>query len=545
MGKGNKMAINPKMQTRKKYEDHFHDAISGLNPDLNPKNDPVFNKLVNDIATKTKAKVSRELCYDVNKVQKYLWSEYKEEEKRAAEVEWEGRKRAEAFNIFAEETFHRLYTHKEQPLEENAPGSQWAQKLHKAMTELPEFERLRERCKGKDWWAGTAGTSIIEKLLEEEFLPPEDHVKDIQEYERSIKHLEKVKDKLEEDEQEKLQDQLDELQKKMDEAIDKDQEVADGMDESLVRNALRGALQQAGETLDDADSAMEMMSMLPGTDSGVHNGQLRPNMKLLGQLKGNKRFQNLIELVGRMERLAHQRQKEKARKGTNEVTGICTGDNISRMLPVELMNLADEDSEVLFYAKYYERALLEYYLKENPIKKKGPIVVLVDTSCSMANGTSDAWALATTLAIASIAHKQKRSFAVLLFDTKTHKQFIFKKEDITKQDDIIELLNVPFSGYGTNFEAPLIDATKIIENEKEFEEADIVMITDGEANIGEAWLKNFNKKQEELKFKAFSVLVGYQTSSKTNELFSDFVIHIKDLNDKEEQDKVKEVFEKL
>jgi len=82
---------------------------------------------------------------------------------------------------------------------------------------------------------------------------------------------------------------------------------------------------------------------------------------------------------------------------------------------------------------------------------------------------------------------------------------------------------------GTNFEFPLSKAVSIIRNTGAFSEADIVMLTDGRARVGAGFMADWNKSKSELGFNCYSILIGGHTSVETNKMFSDDVVHLKDV----------------
>ena len=91
-----------------------------------------------------------------------------------------------------------------------------------------------------------------------------------------------------------------------------------------------------------------------------------------------------------------------------------------------------------------------------------------------------------------------------------------------------------FPGGGTNFEEPLNEAVSLLESSK-FKGGDIVFITDGESNVGDAWLKSFEKTKDKLKFKVYSVLIDLSERESWGTLsnFSDKVTSVSKLTSKE------------
>jgi len=130
-----------------------------------------------------------------------------------------------------------------------------------------------------------------------------------------------------------------------------------------------------------------------------------------------------------------------------------------------------------------------------------------------------------TLALMSIARKQKRDFCLILFSTRTQ---IFKYErGKIKSSDMINLAQT-FLGGGTDFALPLERAMNVI-NESRFKQADLIFVTDGEDRVKDSFLESFNKEKKEKEFNVLSLVIG--SSINTVEQFSDKVVKIKDFDE--------------
>ena len=72
-------------------------------------------------------------------------------------------------------------------------------------------------------------------------------------------------------------------------------------------------------------------------------------------------------------------------------------------------------------------------------------------------------------------------------------------------DDVLEFAESFLDG-GTNFTTPLKKAVKLIEHE-EFQNADIVFITDGVCSINDKFADDFRDKGTQLKFKVVGIVI--------------------------------------
>ena len=159
---------------------------------------------------------------------------------------------------------------------------------------------------------------------------------------------------------------------------------------------------------------------------------------------------------------------------------------------------------------------------------KGPIILCLDQSGSMRK--LDTQSKGFALALMSIAKKQKRDFALITFSVSATTQ-IFKKGSSTKED-LIQLAE-GFLGGGTNFYDPLKQSLSLIK-ESRFKNADIVFVTDGQANLTDEFIEEFSRTKDKKKFECLSVLIGEIADVYTVQKFSDRVINADDFMEVDE-----------
>ena len=202
---------------------------------------------------------------------------------------------------------------------------------------------------------------------------------------------------------------------------------------------------------------------------------------------------------------------------------IEVGDNLSRLIPAEITKLAHPTLKRDFQKKFLEKSLMQYKLRGNERKGRGPLVVCIDESSSMQGGR-DVWSKAVALALLQIAQQQNRKYAMIHFDGRVTRIDKFDKK--AKFADIMDAV-CHFTNGGTNFEAPLSAAQDIITEDKEFKQADIILISDGSCDVGDDWLKIFNQSRKDQEFHVISVVIS--AYSESCDKFSDKVVHINDI----------------
>jgi hypothetical protein len=255
--------------------------------------------------------------------------------------------------------------------------------------------------------------------------------------------------------------------------------------------------------------------------------------QIIKEMVLNNNIKAVVEKLGKGNAEEEKNSKKEIiiEMSQNEVFGIHKSNDITRLLPSELVLFENEELENLFYAKMYENSLLTYEIagedkkekdKEEIEYKKGPVIACIDTSGSM-RGNPIKKARALLLAISKILKTEKRKMYVILFGS-AGQILEFKMENEKEIADLLKFLNQEFNG-GTDFNTPLKRAVKIIENEKNYEKSDILFVTDGLCSLNEENRRIVESKKKKLNFKIFTVnCTGYTRNLKDG--FSDEIIGI-------------------
>ena len=229
--------------------------------------------------------------------------------------------------------------------------------------------------------------------------------------------------------------------------------------------------------------------------------------ELTKELQSNQEIKKVIHKLGNSY-ISKEKKELPNRKLPNEIHGVHKSNDLSRIFPSELIGIDDEDLEYLFYAKYLESNLFSYELEGHEVsfdnnKEKGPIVVCFDSSTSM-SGKPLLKAKALLLAISKILKRENREMYVLMFGSTNQ----IKELHLTSQDKsrkLFQFLYNTFNG-GTNFETPLNRSFEIIEDKKEFQNADILMVTDGLCGISDAFKDKILTKKQMLGFEIYTII---------------------------------------
>ena len=399
---------------------------------------------------------------------------------------------------FMRDVFGGLYKYAPQvrDIDEAPADEKWADSIYDEIQQLPEWKTLRERTKMNADAAAAATVKFCEQFVDK--LPKTG--KHRQTPSRSGENV----------------------------YVNKNEGVIElnDLDMSAVRRYARDACEQATE---EADKTNEMLAAF-----GYGTGDGRPQYASPTQkkeaakmIKGNYHLQRIAELAGRMRRIASEKQKQKTKHGVDELADIKVGDDLARLIPAELGKLAHPLMKLDFQRKFLEKQLLQYELRGREREGRGPLVVCVDESGSM-RGERDIWAKAVVMALLQIAQQQKRKFALIHFSGTVSR--IDRFESRVGPAELIDAV-AHFTGGGTDFEAPLGDAAQIICDEKDYNKADIVFITDDDCSISDSWLQKFLKDKKEFGFSVISVAIAAHAS--VCERFSDQTVYINDIRSDE------------
>lgn len=314
--------------------------------------------------------------------------------------------------------------------------------------------------------------------------------------------------------------------------IEKEQEARIERASVRIHNITESALVRALERIDEAADDITTWGTAVGTS--IEDKNPGEKLDLAESLSKNEKLKKLILLVGSLkEEMLGARRRSWSKRGA-EVFEVTYGDDLGCLIPSELILLKNRMLRRDFLKKYSEKRLLQYHLKEE--KGRGPLIVCLDGSSSMA-GEKELWSKALCLCFQDLARRQKRAFSAIVFSSREAGLRVFssshKKRWGLTDSDVLELATY-FPGGGTDFEYPLEKSLELLE-EREFKEADVLFVTDGEAQVGSDWLRWFLEKKERLRFKVFSVLIDLAGRETTESLgkFSDKITTVSNLRAKD------------
>lgn len=311
--------------------------------------------------------------------------------------------------------------------------------------------------------------------------------------------------------------------------------IAEIADESIppsMRKKLQGFATMLGKVIAKYTEVKDFLGQCPSAGLSYEDLQ-----KLSGEdfsalalaLQNNAQIKELARKMGRDYVSESRKKRTRIPKASrSEVHGTHLSDDLMRMLPSELLNLEDETLEHLFYARLLEKQLQTYQLSGTTLvegekedaqsHRTGPIVVCLDTSGSM-DGQPLLQAKALLLALANLLTQEKRSLHVILFgDSGQLREFAMEHAGQTAA--LLGFLRQGFGG-GTDYETPLGRAFDTIAGQPGYRKADVLMVSDGDCQLSEAFTQTVQARKAALDCMVYSVLCNGKRVADT---FSDEVV---------------------
>jgi len=293
----------------------------------------------------------------------------------------------------------------------------------------------------------------------------------------------------------------------------KAQQVHAASSDSVERNRARfdAQAQRVLQDLDQASSEAESWSQHLGNSERSSPGA---QIELGKKLADNSKLKKLAQLVGRMRQQALALRRTLFERADEEMYEVGIGAELSRLLPTELLALRHPLLRRDFRRRFLEGELLQYSLRAVEEKGKGPMIVCLDGSSSMA-GDKEVWSKAVSLTLLDIAQRQRRLFRSICFasaDTPLQVLDLNRGQRYLPERSQVFAFAEYFPGGGTDFQQPLSAAIDCLRQARH-KRGDIVFITDGECRVDAEWLRGFKHAKDELGFSVFSVLIDVGSST--------------------------------
>ena len=295
--------------------------------------------------------------------------------------------------------------------------------------------------------------------------------------------------------------------------------------------------QAAQQAADDLEGEQQLMSSFGVEDGELQKMSFEERRELAQRLRSN-RLAKFTKLLGQFKMIQQAESRRKVQHAADEVVGVKLGNDLQRMIPAEMLNLATPELEADFWLRFANHELLEYDLRGSEKLGQGPVIVVVDESGSMmsedvAGGSREAWSKALALALCDQARQKGRDFHYIGFSSSRQQWTLSFEGGKTSIAKVIEMTE-HFYGGGTAYEKPLSDAIEIIEQAYDDHgkpKPDIVFITDDEyGSMDETFMSNWNRVKDKTSVRCFGIALGCGFSGALQQV-SDNVRSLADLTD--------------
>lgn len=270
-----------------------------------------------------------------------------------------------------------------------------------------------------------------------------------------------------------------------------------------------------------AKQAQEEIDGLTATARALGHGQGEAGQPLnldgvkqhFRRVRNNGQLRRIMELAGRYRRVAQSKQRQKTAHGYDDMIGIELSGEVSRLLPLEMAMLADEDFELDAMRRLVERQSMSRAYQGIEPQGKGPIVVVVDESGSM-SGDPIAQAKAFALAMAWVAKHQNRYCLLVGFSGGTAGELCVLPPNRWNEEKLLDWLS-HFYGGGTDMDVPLVELPTRYWAEAKVPrgKTDVVLITDAICHVPKHMEDLFNAWKLREKVRCIGLVIGASADS--------------------------------
>jgi uncharacterized protein with von Willebrand factor type A (vWA) domain len=443
------------------------------------------------------------LVYVIPKWTELCVKDFKEKSSRLSDVIEEGESKVYNFEIFVSETYHRLYDRQPKKLEDSAikPENKIWIAIHQQMSELEVFQQFSNRLNGDEFLAGIGTTALCIAIVE--MLP--EPAEPLEDPEVIRKQLRGIFETIQEQTPSAgLMQKIQQLKQQGLETRLACEAYADSISPSEIETAIIAGITKAEAEM---QAIAESIAAFSGDSNYSHETQLKiaDKIQLAERVQASLKLKAIAELAGKKIAIAAKMQRSKVKEGRTEIIGVTTGNDLTRLLPCELVKLTQPALFPLFAQGYIERSLLQRELISREPLARGPIIICLDSSGSMA-GEEEIWSKAIALALLSIAVSQKRHCRILHFTGKVERIDDFVGE-IPDQNRVIECIERFYNGNDTSFTAALTGALASIQHHEQTKKADVILITDGLDTPSSRFIEQWQADRKKYEFSCYGILI--------------------------------------
>lgn len=261
--------------------------------------------------------------------------------------------------------------------------------------------------------------------------------------------------------------------------------------EEDIKKRLGDYTQQIPEFLNENNIEYEQFSQAWGMMNGVWNES--DFLRLMKVVRLQKEYPDIVKIANKMGRisdsmgaewmsLAQGQSQQLEHSSHSDILGVTMGNDINSLLPLELAQYMDEETENVFYQRFLTNRLQVFRFKSEivqparkletkPTVRRGPMIVCVDTSGSM-KGKPEQIANSALLKVLDIANDQRRDCYLIGFSVSINPIDV-KRENYK----VMDFFSKASSG-DTNATRLLEKIFSLLETSPNYMNADILWVTD-------------------------------------------------------------------
>jgi len=283
------------------------------------------------------------------------------------------------------------------------------------------------------------------------------------------------------------------------------------------KQMLTEALQRAEEDANKQDAAMRACGCEPPRHGELDPTAYLPLLEALNQAS----VRRMMEEVGRLGRIAFAESKRPVRGFAGRGTRHSLGDELDLVPGWRLVDLCVPALRRQFLLDLCAGELPQVTEIDNAPPGRGPVVLCVDESGSMAGAELR---IAKALAVASVrvARKHGRAAWCISFSSKS------EVHDTERPQEYARFMRSNMGG-GTCFRSPLRAARQLIERHPRARQADILFLTDGQADLGSSFIEDFRAWQRRTGARLFVVAVGGGADARALAPLATSITHVENL----------------
>lgn len=454
------------------------------------------------------------------KLENCIYSDLRSKDDILTEIEQAAAQKLPCFPALSQDVFQSFYSllpKRTDPAKLSASARKFSAKILDHMVQEADFGTLKTICEGRELPAYEAATEFIsrisdhlDELLSEiggkgNALSTLQKLTDAQT--KAQKELAGLLDRLKSSKERNLTlessviEAANSLERKHQQvmAVEKLIDTSSAQHKAEIRAAVASASQAASQKAAEVQSILAAWSDEPGN---LERNTV--NLELLEAVRKSQTLQSVAKYLGRFREIISQGRRDGYAYGRGETYALEFGNNLSRVLSSEFSMLASPQTAPLFLKKYQQKQLKQYRRREPIRKGMGDIICCLDESSST-RGDPAAWGKAVALALLDIAAGRGRKFALIHFASYDSCQVDVFLPGKYSAADKMAAAEVFLSG-GTNFERPLQEAIRLMD-EQEFENADIVFLTDGQCALSEEFASQLKAQQTARHFTVTCILL--------------------------------------